>query len=131
MLARSEMEYTESGGLAGRIHRARLIAIGGRVNVEYLPGESRDAQVLRGVLDANRLHGTLARGRANRRLEDEVGAEVARWLDMIESELRVRLDAASHVVRWQLEASLPAGVAGAAELGRRMLVMAREVTMEQ
>ena len=130
MLARSEMEYTESGGLAGRIHRARLIAIGGRVNVEYLPGESRDAQVLRGVLDADGIHGTLARGRANRRLEDEVGAEVA-WCRLIESELRVRLDAASHVVRWQLEASLPAGVAGAAELGRRMLAMAREVTMEQ
>ena len=130
VLANSEMEYTDSGGFAGRVHRARLVATAGRVTVEYRPAEPSQMALLRGTLEPNR-YMELWREAERIGVWTMSSPPKSPGADMIESELRVRLDARSHVVRWQPEAAVPASVAGAVELGRRILAVAGQLTQER
>jgi hypothetical protein len=128
VLAGSELEYAESGGLAGRIHHARLVASGGRVDVEYRPAESRQAGIQRGTLEASR-YIELWREAERIGIWGMTSARRSRGADLMESELKVRLDSKTHSVRWQPEGSGPPALAGANELGRRILAAAREATL--
>lgn len=130
VLADSEMEYTESGGFAGRVHQARLAARGGRVDVEYRPAESPQAPVVRGTLEANR-YTELWREAERIGIWTMTSAPKSSGADMIECELRVRLGTRSHAVRWQAGAPGTSSLARAAELGGRILAAAREVTLER
>jgi hypothetical protein len=128
VLAGSELEYTESGGFAGRVHQARLIATAGRVEVEYRPAESPRAGVLRGTLEAAR-YTELWREAERIGIWTMSSPPKSRGADMMEYELRARLATKSHAVRWRPEAPAPDALAGAADLGRRILAAARDVTV--
>ena len=130
VLTSSEMEYTESGGLMGRTQQVRYVAKGGRVEVEYRPAGRPQDPVLRGMLEADRYMEFW-------REAERIGIWTmstppkSAGADMVESELRVRLPTKSHAVRWQIGAPGAPALTSAAELGRRMLAAAREVTLER
>jgi hypothetical protein len=126
--AGSELEYTESGGFAGRVHQARPIATSGQVEVEYRPVEPSGSDVLRGTLEDAR-YAELWREAERIGIWSMASPPRSRGADMMEYELRVRLATKSHALLWGIRATAPDGPAGAADLGRRILAAARDVTV--
>ena len=129
VLSSSELHYSESGGIAGRVHEATLTATGGRVSVSYRPDRSGfgDA-VLSATLPAPRY---LELWRETERIDAwslPSARPPAGSADMIQQELRLRLGTRSHRAIWT-EGS--AAMREASAFGRRMLEAAREVAMNQ
>lgn len=129
VLSGSELYYSESGGIAGRVHEATLTATGGRVSVSYRPGTSGAAgAALSGTLPA-------ARYLELWRESERIGAwslpstpPPAGGADMIQHELRLRLGTQSHRVSW-IEGN--SALQEASAFGRRLLDAARDVAMNQ
>ncbi len=129
VLSSSELHYSESGGIAGRVHEATLTATGGRVSVSYRPDRSGPADVaLSGTLPAPRY---LELWREAERMDAWSLASnrgPAGGADMIQHELRLRLGTRSHRVSWVEGVS---AMRDASAFGRRILEAARDVALNQ
>ena len=129
VLSSSELHYSESGGIAGRVHEATLTATAGRVSVSYRPGSSGAAgAALSGTLPAPRY---LELWRESERIGAWSLPSVpppTGGADMMQHELGLRLGTRSYRVSW-VEGSETMREASA--FGRRILEAAREVAMNQ
>ena len=128
LVSSSELFYSESGGFAGRVHSARLVATGGTISVEYRPPETRaPATPLTGTLPPDRY---LALWRAVDALQPWSRADVpppAGAADMIVRELRIRVGTRSKTVSW-VEGAAMGDLAAA---GSRILAAARDHTLNR
>lgn len=130
-LADSELFYTASGGLAGTVREARLIAKAGGVTVEYSASDHRGgAARLTGVLEPSRY---LIVWQEAERLGIWTLAVPgkAKGADLIQQEIRVRAGTRSHTVRWTDVAASSPSARTAAQIGERILAVAREATTER
>ncbi len=129
VLSSSELHYSESGGIAGRVHEATLTAAGGRVSVSYRPDRSGVGDVPQsGTLPAPRY---LELWREAERMDAwslTSRRPPAGGADMIQQELRLRLGTRSHSVSW-VEGS--EALREASAFGRRILDAARDVALNQ
>lgn len=131
LLLSSEIAYAESGGIAGRVREARLVASNGKISVEYRPGNARLSDTPHsGTLDPARY---LELWREADRLDlwTVESPKPTRGADLMLHSLRLERDGRTHEVRWDDGASGSRRVRDAAAFGRRVLDAARDVTMEK
>jgi hypothetical protein len=125
LLADSEISVTESGGIAGRVHAVRLVASAGRVDVEHRSREAPpSAPPLTGSLEVDR-YVALWRELEAAGIWQIRSPKPTRGADLIQTEVRVRLGEASHVVNWDDAGVLAPDVRTVAEIARRALAAGR------
>ena len=125
VLSSSEISVVESGGIAGRVHSARLVATDGRVAVEYRAREARaSARPFTGTLDPER-YVALWRELEMARVWSIKSPAPTRGADRVQVEVRIRLDETVHAVRWD-EAGQARELQDLSEAARRVLAAGRE-----
>lgn len=126
VLKDSEIQYVESGGIAGRTTEAHFKAADGKVTAGY---QGPDLRAPEGMQVGNvESDAYLALWREADRLNLWIvkNPPKASGADLIESELRIRLGSRSHAIRWN-EGSMSAGkMSDVAAWARRVLAVARE-----
>jgi hypothetical protein len=131
ILADSEITYVESGGIAGRLHQAHFAAKGSRVDVEYRPADPRAVRgTFTGTLEPDK-YIELWRDLERFGVWTMTSSAKSRGADLREYELRLRLGLSRHTVRWDEGNERSDAIRRGAELGRRLLDVARTVTMER
>jgi len=126
VLADSEIQYTASGGIAGRTQQAILRAENSRVEARYRPGDVRGSDAAQaGVVEPN-AYLLLWRDLDRLNLWTIESAPRSRGADLIEHELRIRRGTRTHVIRWD-DGLAPAGrLKDAAAFAQKVEGIARE-----
>jgi hypothetical protein len=126
VLKNSEIQYVESGGLAGRTTEAHFMAADGRVTAGYRGPDLRAPEGMQmGTVD-NDAYLALWRDADRLKVWTIQSPPKATGADLIEYELRIRQGSRSHVIRWN-DANVSSGrIEEVAAWARRILAVARE-----
>ena len=130
VLADSEIHYRESGGFAGRVEEARLVASGGSVTIEYRASGLPPTTPMPsgGAMDKDE-YLKLWNEAARIGFWTLVPPKKSSGADLIESELLLRLGSKSHQVEWNDGGTV--GVGEIARLGQRIFEAARRAPVER
>ena len=128
VLADSEITVVESGGIAGRIHSVRLVATDGRIQIEYRAPEARTAAApFTGTIEPRPYLDLW------RQLEAAGAWRVespppTRGADLTQVDVRIRLAAVAHAVRWDEGSQQATALRPLGEVTRRALALGRQAT---
>jgi hypothetical protein len=126
VLSGSEISVVESGGIAGRVHSARLVATDGRVTVEYRPPDPRASSgSFSGTLESNR-YVALWRELENASVWSIASPKPTVGSDIVTVELRIRIGESARAIRWDTVREQQPDVRKVAEAARRVLAAARD-----
>jgi hypothetical protein len=125
LLSASEIVVNESGGIAGRVHAARLVAADGRVEVEYRPREALgSAPPFGGTLESDR-YVALWRELETARIWEIRSPRPGGGADLVNVEVRIRLGESGRVVRWDEAGGQTPEIRVLAEIAGRVLAAGR------
>lgn len=131
LLSNSEIAYTESGGLAGRVREARFVALARAVSVAYRPGDAGGQSVTQqGTLDAM-LYVDLWREVLRIGVWEITSPARSRGMDLIEHQLWIRQDSKMHTIRWDDGAPMSGKIQQVSDLGRRLIAIAKDRANER
>jgi hypothetical protein len=126
VLKDSEIQYVESGGIAGRLTEAHFKAADGKVTAGYRGPDLRAPEGMQVGNVENDAYLALWREADRLNLWTIQNPPKASGADLIDSELRIRQGPRTHVIRWN-EGSMSASKMGdVAAWARRVLAVARE-----
>jgi hypothetical protein len=127
-LADSELAYAENAGLAGRVREGRLIGRTEGVDVEYRPANAHPAAPPRTGKAVLERYAQLWREAERMDVWSVSSPPASRRPNQVRHELTLRWAERMHVLRWDDDAARDARIRDAAQLGRRILELARNST---
>jgi hypothetical protein len=122
----SEIRYTESGGIAGRVREARFTARDGKVIAEYGGPDLRAPEGLQAGNVENDAYVALWREAERLDLWTLASPAASKGADLVQSELTIRQGSRSKVIRWDETAAASDRLRDAAAWAQRVLEVARE-----
>ena len=131
LLSDSELFYEVSGGLAGVVRTARLVAKAGEVSAEYASSEMRPGTgPQKGALEHSRYLELWEEAERAGIWSIRISGK-ATGADLIRHELSARAGDRRHTVSWSDGSGSSATIESAVRIGERILAVAREVTTER
>jgi hypothetical protein len=126
LLNDSEIQYVESGGIAGRLTEAHFKAADGKVTAGYRGPDLRAPEGMQVGNVENVAYLALWREADRLNLWTMQNPPKASGADLIESELRIRQGTRTHVIRWNEGSMSTNKMSDVAAWARRVLAVARE-----
>jgi hypothetical protein len=122
----SEIRYSESGGIAGRVREARFTASDGKVIAEYGGPDLRAPQGLQAGNVENDAYVALWREAERLDLWAVTSPAPSKGADLVQSELTIRQGSRSKVIRWDETSASSDRLRDAAAWAQRVVAVARE-----